>query len=111
MLAFIYQAGNVYLAAGLHESGCALAAHIDLEYKIGTKSEEKEGVWDYTFEHIATLMLGMKLNVGPNAEGPYLSEPCNGSVAVVSRPASGLYNRPGKVVSRPEFYNVLNNKL
>ena len=66
-----YAAGNVYLAAGLHESGCALASHIDLEYKIGTKSKEEDGVWQYTFEHIATLQLGMKLNVGPNAEGPY----------------------------------------
>ena len=71
MLSFSYQAQNVYLAAGIHESGSALAAHIDLEYKIGTKSKEKEGVWDYTFEHIGTLMLGMKLTVGPNAEGPY----------------------------------------
>jgi len=28
-------------------------------------------VWDYTFEHIGTLQLGMKISVGPNEEGPY----------------------------------------
>ena len=71
MLAFSYHAQDVYLAAQIHESGLALAAKIDLEYKIGTKSTEKEGVWDYTFEHIATLQLGMKISVGPNEEGPY----------------------------------------
>ena len=71
MLAFSYHAQDVYLAAQIHESGMALAAKIDLEYKIGTKSPEKEGVWDYTFEHIATLQLGMKISVGPNEEGPY----------------------------------------
>ena len=71
MLAFSYHAQDVYLAAQIHESGMALAAKIDLEYKIGTPSKEKDDVWDYTYEHIGTLQLGMKLNVGPNAEGPY----------------------------------------
>ena len=67
----VYSAGNVYLAAGLHESGCALAAHIDLDYKIATKSPAEDDVQMYEYEHIGTLQLGMKISVGPNEEGPY----------------------------------------
>ena len=48
-----------------------MAAHIDLDYKVGTKSKEEDDVWQYEYEHIGTLQLGMKISVGPNAEGPY----------------------------------------
>ena len=48
-----------------------MAAHIDLDYKVGTKSPEEDDVWQYEYEHIGTLQLGMKISVGPNEEGPY----------------------------------------
>ena len=60
------------MAAGLHDSDCALAAHIGLDYRIADKVKAapnpEQGVYEY--EHIGRLQLGMKISIGPNAQGP-----------------------------------------
>ena len=58
------------MAAGLHESECALAAHIASDYRIATKSPIEENVLLFEYENIGRLQLGMKISIGPNAQGP-----------------------------------------
>ena len=58
------------MAAGLHETQEALLAWLDLDYMIKDKKlADPDECNEYV--DIGRLQLGMKVRIGPNAEGPY----------------------------------------
>ena len=71
MLQLLYSPADVYLAAGLHESDCALAAKLGLEYKISDKVKEDPNEFP-EYEPIAVLQLGMKIRIKANAQLLYV---------------------------------------